>query len=397
MPGLRAAAEALELELCDGVERRNELPGFDYVFLVDDRDPTPELLELLGDSVRDRDGRRLVSPSRTVDGHAVRALVVGEAAAALAPSDAAWIDEVRNAANWAHLWRLGIPRGKGIFFQRTITGVEARAVLAAVEAGEEPSFAFLGSPSDFVTRLREAGIQWVAWPTHYHPRDTYVPLTEDQIEALGPYLEALHAAEIDIFAWRGAPEHGNAIRRQVEELVEGALHLDATGIILDPEAHFSRNRARSEALMTAARELAEPRNLSVGVTSLGRPQIPLAAFIDADYGLPQIYDRCDTAPAAYPPDSVRRWSEDTHFPVVPISGAHHCAPVTCAENRRCSDARAKTEAEMRQLIAETPITDGAMAWWSWRWLKSGNHFELLGEVDLENPEAMTTEDQDGDD
>jgi hypothetical protein len=332
--GLTLALQALGLPACDAGNA--DLPGFDMVVVVDDRNLSPRMTEIFGVSVADSANRRVVYPVTTRSGERPRALLIGEALYAEAASDAAWTERIRNAAGRAQLSRArGIPHGKGVFVFRATQ--------------------YIGTPDHVAERAEFAGLSWVAFPASY------------SAALLQPYVTALRrgSRDVGIFVWQYNTPEG--IDGQVQRMVERARAVGADGIILDAEGDFRGHRNNAAQLMATARQRADTANLTVGYTTIGlfANDLPADEFRSADFGMPQIYDRLDNLDAGYPARVLERWNNLFDI-VIPVSGAHH---LNCAPGTGCAPAnRAKTVAEMTQLLSETDIPDGAVGWWSFWFL-----------------------------
>ncbi len=78
LTGLDLAREALGLPACPAESERVQIPGIEYVFLVDDRTLSAALTRRLGDAVRDLGAGPMVVPSRTGPSARVQGIFVGE-------------------------------------------------------------------------------------------------------------------------------------------------------------------------------------------------------------------------------------------------------------------------------------------------------------------------------
>lgn len=269
------------------------------------------------------------------------------------------------------LARRALPVGIGVFLQRV----------------HHPNNAF-GTPAEFAANLRDGNVTWLAIPANQ----------EGWLDEFENYLDEWreNAQFSQLFVWTGGPETSEDPESQVDRLVRVASRLDASGIILDPERAFNGERGRpaAEALMDEARRRADEVGLSIGVTTLANARIPLDAFAHADFGMPQIYDRSDSLPAAYPRERVAAWRQ-TFEHVYPVLGAHHRDE--CPRNQRCP-IRPKTDDEISQLMAETPFDDGIVGWWRYAYLQSGNHWRNIAGAELGGRQHSSEGDQtqDGD-
>jgi hypothetical protein len=217
-----------------------------------------------------------------------------------------------------------------------------------------------GTPAQMAARMRDNGVSWLAVHVleiggeRRNPRRT-----------LERYFTALRAELTDpalgFWLWGWPPPGRHEVF--VPAIVTAASEVGAQGVIIDVEAHWkwragnaARERLRREqatALMDRLLPAAHGAGLSVGFTSYGAPwfhrNFPWAQFTRADFSLPQIYDAENTADVAtFAPRCDREW-RDMGFPaIMPISNAYN-----------------KTAAQMRLLLAATPVTDGAISWWWW--------------------------------
>lgn len=217
-----------------------------------------------------------------------------------------------------------------------------------------------GTPAQMAERMRDNGLSWLA--VHVLEIDG---ARRNPRRTLERYFNALRTdvtdASLGFWLW-GWPRPG-AHEAFVTAMVTAATEVGAQGVIIDVEAHWkwpagnaARERLRREqatALMDRLLSAAHDAGLSVGFTSYGAPwfhrRFPWAQFTGADFSLPQIYDAENTADVAtFAPRCDREWRDRGFRAIMPISNAYN-----------------KTAAQMRLLLAATPVTDGAISWWWW--------------------------------
>lgn len=227
----------------------------------------------------------------------------------------------------------GVPIGKGMF-QRT--------------------WSHMGStPGEMTEHLREHGITWVAiqrlWQYENPSDDKWYNGSGYNGYDVQDWIDGITAADAMPWVW-GWPHPGRE-DDFIEAMQKVVQEWGVTGIIADCEKPWyeegdTSNHAHD--LVTGLKALGVP----VGITSYGAPWnfpgLPWSEFVQADFGIPQIYDSNNTMPDDYPERSVYEWQEMGFNAVVPASAAYN-----------------KTESQMRDLLDRTPTPDGAITWWDW--------------------------------
>jgi len=226
----------------------------------------------------------------------------------------------------------GLPLGKGMF-QRTWSHMGS-------------------SPEEMTEHLREHGIKWVAiqrlWQYANPSDDKWYNDNGYNGYSVQGWLAGILAADAEPWAW-GWPHPG----RQADFVDAMMKVVDAwgvKGIIADCEKPWYEEDTSNHAheLIAGLKSLVVP----CGVTSCGAPWnfpgLPWSEFVQADFGIPRIYDSNNTMPDDYPKRSVYEWQEMGFNAVVPALAAYN-----------------KTESQMRDLLERTPVPDGAITWWDW--------------------------------
>ena len=271
-----------------------------------------------------------------------------------------------------------LPQGKGLFFR-------PQEFVRSVRQGGQRRIVFdvdhLGTPAEFVARMTELGIRWVALPRNARARI----FTDNVQRELKPYADAMNSADpqIQIFVWNGGPESHTDYENQIDRMVETAVEWGAKGIIVDPEGRTWHRARNARNLVAKARAAAQPHNFSVGYTDFRANRSwrgsAISEYSQLDYGMPQIYDRFESQPSSYPARKIETWQQEFDV-VIPLSGLHQCDD--SPDDDRCHSPRPKTESQVRRLLSETDAPNGALGWWTHDFMQNGDLATPVGEHQL---------------
>lgn len=201
--------------------------------------------------------------------------------------------------------------------------------------------------------------------------------------------ERLRRISIYIWAYPQTSSIDRAYLSTLENRIFSAAYAtNANGIIIDPEREFrlqGNNANANEMKKTRIRGFAEGlrtrangARITLGLTTVASfrgswDDFPYDAFSGlVDFGMPQIYDRCDYIMSLnrnWPREVVRQWQGFQYGSIVPLSGLHHIE----LTNGRCitgGSGREKHREEICRLLLNTPVPDGAIGWWSYNYLSS---------------------------
>ena len=258
----------------------------------------------------------------------------------------------------------GIPSGKGLFNLRTLSDL--------VHDRHKPY-----KMDHMASRFHDNGLNWFALAAGVAEKCDGGLYTE--------YLRFGHP-NFQTFVWTlNVP---GDIDDQLDLMIRGARNVRAAGLIIDIEGAFRGHAAEARQLYSKAREKAAAFEasvggwpLTVGITVIGFESEALQPFVNADdllnadYIMPQIYNRKDNLSEASIRARIRVWETTGRGQhVISLAGAHHCE----GAGNACGGTRPKSEAEFEESAApfrETPRR--SIGWWTYGFVDMGNHWSTI--------------------
>lgn len=264
----------------------------------------------------------------------------------------------------------GIPAGKGLFQNRPLNRL--------VNNRYRPY-----KMDHMASRFRDNDINWFALSA---------PVAEKCEGKLYNQYLRFGKPNFQTFIWM--LNHADNIESQIDQMIRAVRNTRASGIIIDIEGQaFSRHRDEARELYRVAREKANEFSrsqqgwpITVGITVIGFPNT--APYVNeddlnsADFIMPQIYNRADKLSNNNLNRRLTHWTTAfTGKPVIPLAGAHHCAPIT--GEMGCNSERAKSPEEFETSISpfrNYPLS--SIGWWRYGSVENGDHWGRIRSFSL---------------
>ncbi len=406
LPGLEKTRRVLGLPNCTEVavpesELANEI---DLLILVDDRQGIDDDLT---DRIDSFDGemltcstsgpRKRIYPNYVVangEENQLRALIVGEEMIdtyfSETNSDQPWLNYIRriiqrrqgidaspdsgpyspaissNAAN-------GIPIGKGLFQNRPLHRL--------VPNRYRPN-----KMDHMANQFHDNGLNWFAISAPVGGKCEGRLYTE--------FIRFGHPT-FQTYIWR--LNQSDNIEQQIGEMIRAVKNTGSQGMIIDIEGQDFRNQAaQARELYSVARDKAtefsnsiEGWPISVGITVIGDSRIK--AYLneedlrEADFLMPQIYNRADALPARTIQTRINFWvTAFSESKVIPLAGAHHCdlRPIP-ANPYNCENERPKNSTEFENAISQfRDFNLATIGWWRYGSVENGNHWQKIRDFEV---------------